>query len=297
MIDKRIRGNFPVLVTPFKEDESIIDEKRLRSHIDRLIEEGVNGLVASGSTAEFASLSREERERIIRITIEHVDGRVPVIVGGMAPSTWETIRWCKFAEDLGAVGVMVVSPYYGAQTDEALYQHFKTVAESVSIPVMPYNNIDTSGNDLVPDIMIRLVKEDKIHYMKACVDTRRIQIIKGACGDEINIFTGVDDLMFQAFALGAVGCVSGGSNVIPWVVNKLWSLLVENNDLKAAREPWYKYEPLATIFETSKTWLPDLKAACAMVGDPVGNCRRPFLPTSEEKKKEIRGLLENLGAL
>jgi len=296
MINKKFEGIYAVLVTPFKEDESL-DEERLRTHADRVIEEGVDGVIVGGSTGEFASLSEEERKTLIKLVIEHVNGRVPVLAGGMAPSTKETIRWCKFAEDAGADGLMIVSPYYGAQTDEALYQHFKKVAESVNIPIMPYNNTDTSGNDLVPDIIIRLVKEGKINYLKECVDTRRMQIIKEACGDKINIFTGVDDLIFQGFVLGAAGCVSGGANVVPRVVKKLYNLIVKENDIRAARELWYKYVPLAALFEAPKVWLPNIKAACEIVGDPVGRCRKPLLPISEEKKKGIRNLLENLGAV
>jgi len=296
MIGKKFEGVYAVLVTPFDEDESL-DEERLRAHTDRVIEEGVDGVIVGGSTGEFASLSEEERKTLIKLVIEHVHGRVPVLAGGMAPSTKETMRWCKFAQDAGADGLMVVSPYYGPITDEALYQHFKKVAEFVNIPVMPYNNTDTSGNDLVPDIIIRLVKEGKVNYLKECVDTRRMQIIKEACGDKINIFTGVDDLIFQAFVLGATGCVSGGANVVPRVVKKLYNLIVKENDIRAARELWYKYVPLAELFEAPKVWLPNIKAACEIVGDPVGRCRRPLLPVSEEKKKELRNLLENLGAV
>jgi len=293
MTNKKFEGVYVVLVTPFKEDESL-DEERMKAHIDRVIKEGVDGVIVGGSTGEFASLSEEERKRLIKLVIDHVSGRVPVIAGGMAPSTKETIRWSKFAEDAGADGVMVVSPYYGSQTDEALYQHFKKVAESVDIPIMPYNNTDTSGNDLVPDIIIRLVKEGKVNYLKECVDTRRMQIIKEACGDKINIFSGVDDLLFQAFVLGCTGCVSGGANVVPEVVKKLYELVVKENNMEAARKLWYRYVPLATLFEAPKTWLPNIKAACEIVGDPVGPPRRPFLPVCSEGKQRLQSLLKKL---
>jgi len=296
MTNKKFAGVFAVLVTPFKEDESL-DEERMRAHVDRVISGGVDGVIVGGSTGEFASLSEEEREKLIKLVVDHVRGRVPVLAGGMAPSTKETIRWCKFAEDAGVEGLMIVSPYYGSLTDEALYQHFKKVAECVNIPIMPYNNTDTSGNDLVPDIIIRLVKEGKINYLKECVDTRRIQIIKEACGDEINIFTGVDDLMFQGYVLGTTGCVSGGANAVPEIVEKIYNLVVKENDIRTARELWYKYVPLAALFEAPKEWLPNIKAACEIVGDPVGRCRKPLLPISEEKRGELRNLLENLGAV
>jgi len=294
--NKKFEGVFAVLVTPFREDESL-DEEGMKAHLDRVIRGGVDGVIVGGSTGEFASLSEEEREKLIKLVVDHVRGRMPVLAGGMAPSTKETIRWCNFAADAGADGLMIVSPYYGSLTDEALYRHFKKVAECVNIPIMPYNNTDTSGNDLMPDIIIRLVKEGKINYLKECVDTRRIQIIKEACGDEINIFTGVDDLIFQGFVLGAAGCVSGGANVVPGIVKRLYNLIVKENDIRAARELWYKYVPLAASFEAPKEWLPNIKAACEIVGNPVGRCRKPLLPVSEEERRKLRNLLENLGAV
>lgn len=297
-VNKKIEGVYCVLVTPFTEDESL-DEGRLRSHIDRVIENGVDGVIISGSTGEFASLSEEERERLIELGIEHVNGRVPVVVGSMAPSTRETIKWSKFAEGLGAAGLLVVNPYYGSISDEALYQHYKAVAEAVNIPIMPYNNTDASGNDLKPEIVNRLVDEGKIAYVKACVDSRRMQLIEAHCGDKITIFSGVDDLLFQCFTLSGdnCGCVSGGSNVVPGVVKKLYDLIVKEDDIKAARELWYKYVPLAALFEAPGVWIANIKAACEIVGDPVGPPRRPLLPASDGDKEDIRRLLKNIGAL
>lgn len=294
-LNKNMRGVYCVLVTPTKEDESI-DEERLRSHIDRVIDGGVDGVIIGGSTGEFASFSEEERKRLIKLGIEHVNGRVPVVVGSMAPSTKETIRWSKFAQDLGADGLLVVNPYYGWITDEALYQHFKSVAEAVNIPIMPYNNTDTSGNDLKPEIVNRLVDEGKIAYVKACVDSRRMQLIQAHCGDKISVFSGVDDLLFQCFTLCGdnCGCVSGGSNVVPGVVKKLYDLIVKEDNIKAAKELWYKYAPLATLFEAPGVWISNIKAGCEIVGDPVGLPIRPLFPASDKDKKEIRRLLDNL---
>lgn len=296
MTVRTFQGVYVVLVTPFKKDESI-NEEGLRDHVDKMIEGGVDGIIVGGSTSEFASLSEEERQSLIEFVINHVDRRIPVIAGTMAPSTKETIRWSQFAERLGADGLMIVSPYYGSQTNEALYEHFKKVAESVTIPIMPYNNTDTSGNDLVPEIVSRLAEEGKVKYLKECVDTRRIQIIKEKCGNRIRIFSGVDDLLFQAFLLGCEGCVSGGANVVPRVVKKLYTLVAVEKNIEAARDLYYKYVPLASLFEAPKVWLSNLKAACEIVGNPVGSPRLPLLPATEETRKELRKLLKNLGEI
>lgn len=290
---KKLRGIFCVLITPFKGDESL-DEERLRSHIDRVIEKGVHGITTSGSTGEFASLSREERKKVIEATIDQVNGRVPVEVGVMAPSTRETIEWAKFAEDLGADALLVVNPYYGKQTDEALYQHYKAVAKSVDIPIMPYNNTDASGNDIKPEVVARLCEDGYISYLKECVDSRRMQLVIEKCGDKIGVFTGVDDLLFQAFTLGAAGAVSGGSNAFPDKMVELWDL-IQKGDIKAARDLWYRYVPIAILVETPAVWIQNIRVCCEIVGDPLGPPRRPLLPASDETKQILRGYIRNLG--
>ena len=296
-MNKDFKGVYCVTVTAFKEDESI-DEKRTKNHIDRMINAGVHGIIIGGSTGEFALLSEKEREYLLEFGIKYVKGRVPVIAGTMAPSTKETIRWSKFAKDLGADGLMIVNPYYGSITDEALYQHFKAIAESVDLPVMPYNNVDTSGNDLIPEIVIKLAKNlDNINYVKECIDTRRIQeIIRGSKG-RMNAFMGVDDLTFQGLLLGAKGVVSGGSNILPEMVVKLYKLIVEEKDIDAARELWYKYLPIANLVETPKVWIANIKAGCELMGDPVGKPRKPVLPASDEMKKRILNILKDLKAI
>jgi len=292
-MEKLFEGVYCVSVTAFKEDESL-DEERTTAHLDRVIKAGVDGVIIGGSTGEFAGLSEKERERLLRVGIEHVKGKVPVLAGGMAPSTRETIRWCRFAEDAGADGLMIVSPYYGVLTDEGLYQHFKAVSEAVHIPIMPYNNVETSGNDLNPDLLVRLTENCKnIQYIKECVDTRRIQnIIHGTKG-KMKVFTGVDDLLFPGFLLGAVGVVSGAANIAPAIAAKLHRFLKEKN-IEEARDLWYKYLPLANLAETSKLWISYIKAGCEMVGDPVGKPRRPLMSASEEMKQKLRRVLKDL---
>jgi 4-hydroxy-tetrahydrodipicolinate synthase len=291
------KGIYCVSVTAFKDDESI-DEERTKAHLDRVINAGVHGVIIGGSTGEFAYLSEKEREHLLEFGIKYVKGRVPVIAGTMAPSTKETIRWSKFAKDLGADGLMIVNPYYGSITDEALYQHFKAIAESVDLPIMPYNNTDTSGNDLIPEIAIKLAKDlENINYVKECVDTRRVQeIIRGSKG-KMNVFMGVDDLTFQGLLLGAKGVVSGGSNIVPEIVVKLYKLIVEDKEIDAARELWYKYLPIANLVETPKIWVANIKAGCELMGDPVGKPRKPVLPASDEMKKRILNILKDLEAI
>ena len=132
-----------------------------------------------------------------------------------------------------------------------------------------------------------------IQYIKECVDTRRIQnIIHGTKG-KMKVFTGVDDLLFPGFLLGAVGVVSGAANIAPAIPTQLHRFLKEKN-IEEARELWYKYLPLANLVETSKLWISYIKAGCEMVGDSVGKPRRPLMPASEEMKQKLRRVLMDL---
>jgi len=294
MKKQEFKGVFCVPVTVFKDDESI-DEERTKAHIDRVIKAGVHGIVIGGSTSEFASLSDKEREYLLEFGIKHVKGRVPLIAGAMAPSTRETIRWSKFAKDLGADGLMIVNPYYGQVTDEALYQHFKAVADAVDLPIIPYNNVAFSGNDLTPEIICKLAENtDNIRYVKECVGSTRIQeIIKGSKG-KMNVFVGSEDVPFQGYLLGAKGIINGQSNIFPELAVKLYKLVVEEKDIDAARELWYKLLPIALLCDTPGTWLANIKAACEILGDSVGKPRRPVLPATEETKEKMRGMLKEL---
>ncbi|KON29325.1 hypothetical protein AC482_06760 [miscellaneous Crenarchaeota group-15 archaeon DG-45] len=289
------KGIYCVLLTAFKDDYSF-DEERMRGHIDRVIEGGSDGVIPSGSTGQFAYLTGSEREKLITVTIDQVNGRVPTFAGTAAPSTAETIRWSKFAEDAGASAVMVVNPYYGHHADEALYQHFKSIAESVDLPVMLYNNTVTSGNDLKPELVARLAEVDNIDYIKECVSARRMQEIRLLCGDKMNLFSGVDDLLFECFTLGGVGAVSGGANAFPSQIKRLYALIWEKKDLEAAREYWYKLLPIALLSEEDSHWIYNLKEMCDIVGDPMGPRRPPLLPLPREKKEHLRKVVESFMA-
>lgn len=291
------KGIYSVLLTAFKDEDKSFDEDRMRSHIDRVIEKGVDGIIPSGSTGEFASLTEDERKKVIEVTIDQVNGRVPVVVGTAAPSTKETIKWTKFAEDAGADGAMVVPPYYGKQTDEALYQHYARVANATEMDVMIYNNVGASGNDVKPKLACRLGEIDNINYVKTTVSARRMQDIIQLCPDKMKVFTGVDDLLFECFMLGGVGAVSGASNSFPTATKKLYDLIWEEKDFEGARKLWYKFLPIARLCEIPAVWIQYNRRFCELVGDPMGPPREPLLPIPEEENQKLRKLIENLKAV
>lgn len=292
---KKLQGVYAVTCTPFTEDDEV-DEEALRRHIRFLLDEGkVHGIIPTGSTGEFASLSEDERKRVVDITIDEVNGKVPVVVGSAAVTTRDTIMYCRHAEKAGADGVMIVHPYYCLPTERELYEHYKAIAASIGIPIMIYNNPATSGVDMQPELLARLAEIDNISYVKeASGDVKRIGLIKMLCGDKITIFIGTDHNTFEAFVMGTEGWVAGAANVIPKQCVKLYELAVEKRDIDGARELWYCMLPFGNMVEGEGKFVQYLKAASEMLGRPLGPPRRPLLPPLEEDRRRLKEALDRV---
>lgn len=285
------RGVFAVMLTPFQADESL-DEQTLRSHIDFLIEEGVHGIIATGSTGEFASLSDEERRRVVDITIAHARGRVPVLVGSAANSTQHTIMYSQYAERAGADGLMIVAPYYCHPSERELYEHYKAVAESVHIPIMIYNNPVTSGVDMKPELLARLAEIDNLCYVKeASGDIKRVGQIKRLCGDKMSVFVGCDNVMFECWLMGAEGWVSGSANICPARCVELYELTVKG-EIERARALYYRMLPLGDMLDLEGSFVQYLKAGAELLGWPLGKPRRPLLPPLEKDLRRLKKALD-----
>ena len=285
-------GVFAVMFTPFKDDESL-DEKALRQHIDFLIEEGwVHGIICTGSTGEFASLSDDERKKVVDITVKQARHRVPVLVGTAANSTRHTILYSQYAEKAGAAGLMIVHPFYCRPDERELYAHYKAVAASVGIPIMIYNNPYTSGVDMKPELLARLAGVKNLEYVKeSSEDIKRVGQIRRLCGDRITIFTGCDNTMFESFLMGADGWVSGSANIIPKQCVELYTLTT-SGELDKARELYYRMLPLGDMFEMEGKFIQYLKAGSALLNRPVGKPRRPLLPPQDDDVRRLKEALE-----
>lgn len=295
---KKLRGVYTVMATPFTSDGKI-DEDGLRSNIDWFIEKGVDGVVCTGSTGEFYALSREERKKVIELTVDQAKRKVGVLAGTAAASTEETINWTKFAEDVGVDGAMIVPPYYCVPTDEEIYEHYRSVAENVEIPLMPYNNPATSGVDMSPQLISKMAKEiENVLYVKeASGDARRAQYIIREAGDDITVFWGEETNIFAGLALGAKGWISGGANIVPEKCKQLFDLIVKEGALDKARELYYQLIPLFSVIEGDR-WLAIIKEAMNMrSGITAGKPRKPLLPLSQAEKDDLKRILKELGVI
>jgi len=292
---EKLRGTFVVMVTPFTQDEQL-DEKGFRANIDWYIAEGIHGVICLGSTGEFASLSNEERRKVIDLTLDQVNGRVPVIAGTAAHSTRHTIEITKYAKNAGVDTALIVAPFYGLPTQEDLYHHYKDIAENVDIPIMLYNNPWTSGVDMLPPLIERLSAIEKILYIKESTgDIKRVHEIMRRCGESIDVWCGWDDLAYECFFLGCGGWVCPSANFMPKMTTELFSL-VDNKEYAKAKALFFKMLPLLSYLEEGQL-LAKVKEAMNMLGKAGGKPRKPFLPVTEDQRVELQKMMKEAGLL
>jgi len=297
-MEKKYRGVFAVTCTPF-DGKGDLDELALRKHIRYLIDTcGVHSIISNGSTGEFAFMTEAERTRVMEITLDEVNQKVPVIIGAAACSTRETIQNAQRAKDAGADGVMVVSPYYGSLSQEELYQHFATLAQSVSIPIIVYNNPGTSKSDILPATVARLAEFDNIVAIKeSSGEMQRVSEIMRRCGDKIEVLCGCDTLVLEMFQMGIEGWIAAPANLIGELCVELFDLAVKQKDFNRAKELYYKILPLTSLFESSGKYVQLAKAGLMMRGMSIGEPRKPLLLPDSQLQEELRAILDSLGLI
>lgn len=288
----RFAGVFPPIITPFT-DAGELDVPALHGHIDFLIEAGVHGLIPAGSTGEAISLSLDEYHTLVRETISHTAGRVPVLAGCSANATQQVVANCRFAEEAGADGIMITHPYYSLPDEAELYQHYVTVAESVSLPIMIYNNPFTTGVDSSPELLGRLSECDTIQYVKeSSLDCTRIIRILEAAGDRLAVFSGTDNQVLEHLIVGATGWVSGAANVIPRQCVALYELGRDPHRIQDAVALYRKLYAYLTLCEASGKFVQIAKAGLERIGRRGGLPRPPLLPLSGVLKVQMEQALE-----
>ena len=293
------RGLFPPIITTF-DDNGDFCEKRFRDHIDFLIENDVDGMCIATSTGEFMNLTPEEHERVLRVGIEHVNGRVPVIAGGAALSTRAAVELSRFAETLGYNGLLIISPWYQVHTQREIYAHFQAISKAVSIPIMLYNNQPVTGIQLGYDLLVRMAEEGIIQYIKdAESDPFMLSRLRTRLGDTLGLFYGHDNNAIGAFAAGAIGWVSGAANFDPKRWAKLVHLCVDDCDFNQARKLWYEMMPFMQLVTVGRNgerpdWIAVIKRGLELRGRKVGTVRLPMLPVTEAVESELIEVVQSM---
>jgi len=284
------KGAIVAIVTPFKNGE--VDEQALRELIEFQIESGTDGIVPCGTTGESATLSHAEHDRVIEITIDAVKKRVPVIAGTGSNSTAEAMRLTRHAHEAGADGALVVAPYYNRPTQEGLYQHYKALAESVPMPIVPYNIPSRTGVNILPETVARLAKIDNIDGVKeASGSLKQMNEVIQLCDSTFSVLSGDDFFTLPLLTLGGKGVISVISNVAPADMAGLVDAF-EAGDLKKARELHDRMVSLidALFLETNPV---PVKAALAMMGKMSADVRLPLCRMSEGNLERLRQAMRN----
>jgi 4-hydroxy-tetrahydrodipicolinate synthase len=288
------KGAITALVTPMRNDA--VDEAALRRLVDEQIAAGIDGLVPVGTTGESPTLSFDEHIRVVKVVVETARKRVPVIAGTGSNSTREAIELSQAAREVGADGLLLVTPYYNRPGQEHLYRHFKAVMEAVPLPAIAYNVPTRTACDLLPETIARLAELPQLVGVKEATGSalRAMQII-ARLGDRMPVLSGDDATAFPLFALGASGVISVISNVAPADTAAMWDAAAAG-DWKRARELHYKLLPLSEGLFVEVNPIP-VKAALAMMGRIADELRAPLYPLAGAHREKLRATLSDLKLL
>lgn len=288
------KGAIVAIVTPFKNGQ--VDEEALREIIEFQIINGTDGIVPCGTTGESATLSHEEHDRVIEITINAVKKRVPVIAGTGSNSTAEALRLTKHAYEAGADGALIVCPYYNRPSQEGLYQHFKTIAESVPIPIMPYNIPSRTGVNLMPEMVAKLAKIKNIVGIKeASGSIKQMSDVINLCGGDFSVLSGDDIFTLPLMVIGGTGVISVISNVAPADMAGLVDAFAAG-DIARAKALHHKMSELIDALFIEVNPLP-VKAALALMGKIKYEYRLPLCKMSEVNFEKLKKVMVDYGLI
>ncbi len=286
------KGSLVPIVTPFKNGK--LDEKVYADLIEWHISQGTHGIVPCGTTGEASTLDFDEHYRVIEVAVEAANKRIPVIAGTGANATDEAVFITKKAKELGVDGALIVTPYYNKPTQEGLYLHFKSIAESVDIPIILYNVPGRTAVNMLPATVARLLEFRNIIGLKeATGDMRQASDLIRLCGDRLALYSGDDFTTFTMLSLGGKGVISVTANIVPKDVAEMWNSWDKGN-IDKARELHYKLEPLNAAMFIETNPIP-VKTALAMMGTMDENFRLPLCSMSAAAKEKLRAVLKDAG--
>ncbi|WP_323960489.1 dihydrodipicolinate synthase family protein [Arthrobacter sp. JZ12] len=281
-----LTGVFTALITPYTA-EGHVDERSLPRLVDRSIDSGVDGVVACGSSGEFAALSHQDRRFVVERVVDQAAGRVPVIAQTGAISTAEAIALTQHAEAVGASTAMVITPYYDALPAAEVEHYLRDVAGSVSIPIKIYNYPAATGLNLMPETVGKLAQEvPNIRYIKdTSGDLAQARGLVRDYGDIISTFIGWDPLALDALLLGAAGVMVGTANVVPSQFVSIRHAVLAG-DVERAREDWQQIRALVEAISNAP-FAPAVKAALEVEGFRAGDSRKPLLGLDQQNSTAV----------
>ncbi len=282
-------GTFTALVTPFRNDE--VDVEALEGMVEFQIQHGVSGLVPCGTTGETPAMSEEEDRLVVETTVRVANGRVPVVAGTGSNSTDMAIKYTRMAQEAGADGSLQVAPYYNKPTQEGLYRHFATIAESTDLPLILYNIPGRTSVTISAETMARLAEIPNIVGVKdSTLSMNMISDVISLCGEEFDVLSGDDPMTLPLIALGGVGVISVASNVAPGAVSDMVSALL-SGDFERGRELHYELLPLFRALFVETNPIP-VKTAASLLGLCSDEMRLPLIPMSGENLRLLQETMD-----
>ena len=283
------KGCGTALVNPFTNDG--INFEELRKLIEFQILEGIDGLVICGTTGESSTMSLVEKKSVIDFSVKVANGRVPIIAGTGGNNTADAVAMSKYAESVGADGLLLVTPYYNKTTQKGLIAHFSKIAERVNIPIILYNVPSRTGLNIEPEICLELSKIPNIVAIKeASGNISQVAKIANLCNDELTIYSGNDDQILPILSLGGLGVISVLSNVYPKFVHEMVMDYLTGNWQKATASQIYSL-PLINALFSEVNPIP-IKYALNKIGFNCGIPRLPLIELSDKNKERIDTLLK-----
>jgi len=293
----KLEGTIVAMVTPYtKSDE--IDEEGIRENINYLIEKGVNGILAAGTTGESATITHDEHRKLVDILIDEVNGRVTTIAGAGSNSSKEALGLVKHAEDIGADAALVITPYYNKPQPHGLVEHYRLMNDSSNIPIVVYNVPSRTGTDIDVDTIGKVAEFDNVVAIKeANPDLDKVSKIMKKIdevdqSDKFVVLSGNDDLTLPMMSMGAKGVISVVGNVDPARMSQMVNYALDG-DFEAASKAHYELYSLmkACFVETNPV---PAKTALNLMGRPAGHVRMPLAPLKDESEAKLKEVLKEL---
>lgn len=284
-------GSIVAIVTPFRNGK--VDERAFGDLIEWQLANGTNGIVPCGTTGESATLTNDEHHRVIRLSVEVVKGRVPVIAGTGSNSTDEAISLTRHAKEAGADGALLITPYYNKPTQEGLYRHYKAVAEAVDMPLVLYNIPGRTGVNMLPATVARLaVMKNIVGIKEGSGSVQQASEIAQTCGDRLTVLSGDDPLTLPMMAVGAKGVITVTANVMPKEMAQLVASF-QAGRIDEARRIHFALSALfaALFYETNPI---PVKEALGMMGKIDPELRLPLCAMSADNRNQLTRVLKEM---
>jgi 4-hydroxy-tetrahydrodipicolinate synthase len=285
-------GILPAIITPFQRNEGLdLDLDGLRANIEFLVSKGIHGIVPCGSTGESATLTFEEHEKVIEATIDVVNGKIPVIAGTGSNNTSEALTLTRAAKDLGADGVLVISPYYNKPNRAGLIKHYKKLA-NLDVPVIMYNVPGRTGQNLEPGLVAELAREPNIIGIKeASGDISQVsRIVEMTRDEDFKVISGDDALTFPILALGGAGVISVAANIEPARMVAMYEYF-RSGQITKARDIHFQMGPIFRAMFIDTNPIP-VKKAVELRGMAGGPPRLPLDELDGDKTTQLKKVLQ-----